>query len=154
LLIVVGGLSEPAMICDLYWFMVLIHDCGTFGLILPTPTPSFFRFSRMSVPPGKWLWNESWMACSTPTSVFLSALVRMFFATAYSSASTPIPHLPSFDASFSAPSPQRPATWKMTSAPWPIRFCATFEHADSSVKLFEYCTSVFVPGTALFAQYW
>src|SRR5689334_20776688 len=35
LLIVDGGLSEPAMICDLYWFMVLIHDCGTVGLILP-----------------------------------------------------------------------------------------------------------------------
>ena len=80
--------------------------------------------------------------------------MRIFDATLYSSASTPIPHLPSFDASLSAPSPQRPATWKITWAPEPISFCATVEQADSSVKLFEYWVIVFVPGTALLAQYW
>src|SRR4029078_9746860 len=130
------------------------HAFGTFGLILHPPTPSFFRFRRMSVPPGNLLWNDRSMACSTPTSVFLVALVRMFFATPYSSESTPMPHLPSAEAFFSAPSPQSPPPWKITSAREPISFCATDAHLPSSVKLFEYCVIVFVPGTALLAQYW
>ena len=40
------------MICALYWFIVLIHACGTVGLIVPTPTPWFFRLRMMSLPPG------------------------------------------------------------------------------------------------------
>ncbi len=79
--------------------------------------------------------------------------MRIRLATLYSSASTPMPHLCSFEASLSAPSPQRPATWKITCAPWLISFCAMVEQADSSVKLPEYCTSVFVPFTAFAAQY-
>ena len=127
---VAGGLSVPAMIFDLYWFIGLIHDCGTFGLILPTPTPLFFRLRRMSLPPGNGRTRQGESPCSTPTSVFLSALVRIFFATWYSSASTPMPHLPSFDASLSAPSPQRPATWKITWAPWPYLVLRHVAHAS------------------------
>ena len=77
----------------------------------------------------------------------------MCLATLYSSASTPMPHLPSFEASFRAPSPQRPATWKTTCAYWLISFCAIVAHFVSSSKSPEYWTRIFVPFTALFAQY-
>ena len=65
-----------------------------------------------------------------------------------------MPHLCSFEASLRAPSPQRPATWKMTCAFWPwISFCAIAEHLDWSTKSPEYWTTTFVPLTAFRAQY-
>src|SRR6185437_7730692 len=38
---VAGGLSEPPVIFALYEFMRSTQAFGTFGLIVPTPTPSF-----------------------------------------------------------------------------------------------------------------
>src|SRR5579884_1229399 len=46
-----GGLSFPEMIFALKLFITAIHDFLTFGLILPTPTPLFFRLKTRSLPP-------------------------------------------------------------------------------------------------------
>src|SRR6185437_12676798 len=49
-----GGLSLWWMICDLYLFISVIHALCFFvicDVILPTPTPLFFRLKSRSLPP-------------------------------------------------------------------------------------------------------
>src|SRR3989440_12243260 len=129
-----------------------MYAFGRVGLILPTPKPPFFRLKLRSVPPLNLPCCSCWATANTPVSTCLVPLVRTRLPSLYWSVSTPIVQAPAASAALKTPSPQPPATAKITFAPWEISFVATVLHLSVATKSCEYWIRTFVPGTAFCAQ--
>src|SRR6266404_769502 len=100
-----GGTIVPATIFARRTAIFLRNEAGPFGLILPSPTPPFFRLNVRSPPPLNWPFCAPLMARFTPVSTRLAALGRVCVPRYYWWTPRPVPQMPLAFAASCVPSP-------------------------------------------------